>query len=324
MLVGEDAVFVEAQGTAVRLDRRTLKRRWEVEIGNGRMSFLIADKLLCLWTVDSIAMRACEDGRLLWSGPPLGPRRWRDDMLLTYNTLRYEHRNVWTGEIVKTTEFRPAIQCGEAICGTKWIVLSEDGLFRGVAVDSGTVLWQRDLWTEMRTFARHVGPPAGETDSFGRSVEDVRVVAGSRPERFLAVSGAHTLGGSVEDGSIRWHVPASTGQSLPTAADGCVHFTGGGGHTVSVNEETGAVLWETRPSELRDAFREKVGTVYRDRIAFAYESGHLAVFNLEDGSLVSFYMAKSPLWCTGEADGRLLVTTDEADLLVFDESIWGL
>jgi hypothetical protein len=155
------------------------------------------------------------------------------------------------------------------------------------------------------------------------------VVAASRPDLFVAISGAHTFGGSVEDGAIRWHAAAYTADSRPTVADGRVYFTRGD-RTVCLDEETGAIVWDAQPPELCGspargaAYREKAGTLYRNRIAFVYESGHLAVFSLEDGSLVSFYMARSPLWCSGEADGRLLVTTDEAELLVFDESIWGL
>lgn len=325
MLVGKDAVFVEAQGTVVRLDRPALKCRWEIEIGRGGMSRLIHD-LLCTWSSKDVAVRACEDGRVLWSVPPAGAARWRD-LLLTYDETTYEHRDLRTGEVLKVTEFKPRIRWSLGMCGPTWILLTEDGRFCGIEPDSGAVLWERDLWTETGAFAECTGSLVPK--SLGGSAEDLKVVAGSHAGLFLVISGAHTFGGSVEDGSIRWHVAASTGDSRPTVADGRVYFTGGD-RTVCLDEVTGAIVWVSEPPELCGspahgaAYREKNGTLYRDRIAFAYESGHLAVFNLEDGSLVSFYMAKSPLWCTGEADGRLLVTTDEAELLVFDESIWGL
>lgn len=318
MVVGEDAVFVAAQGTAVRFDRPALKRRWEIEIGRGRLSRVIQDHLWS-WSDRDITVRACADGRVVWSAPP-GGVLWRA-VFLTYDKKAYEHRDLRTGEVLKVTEFKPRIRWGLDICGSTWILLTEDGRFCGLEPDSGAVLWERDLWAETGAFAERTGPLVPE--SLAKSAQDLKVVAGSRPDTFLVVSGAHTFGGSVEDGSIRWHVPFATGQSRPTVADGCVHFVARD-RFVSIDEETGRVLWATQPPELHNALLEKQGTIYRNRIAFVYESGHVAVFSRTDGTLVSFCMAK-PLPCSsGEADGRLLVTTDEAELLVFDESIWGL
>lgn len=318
MVVGEDAVFVAAQGTAVRFDRPALKRRWEIEIGRGRLGWVIQD-LLGTWSGNDTTMRACDDGRVLWSAPA-GGAPWRD-VLLRQDKAAYEHRDLRTGEILKVIEFKPRIRWGLGICGSTWVLLTEDGRFCGIELDSGVVLWERDLWREVGAFAERTGPLVPE--SLGGSAQDLKLVAASRPDTFLVVSGVHTFGGSVEDGSIRWHVPFATAQSRPTVGDGRVHFVARD-RFVSIDEETGRVLWVTQPPELNNVFREKQGTIYRNRIAFAYEPGCLAVFSLEDGSLVSFYTAKSALWCTGEADGRLLVTTDEADLLVFDEAIWGL
>ena len=87
---------------------------------------------------------------------------------------------------------------------------------------------------------------------------------------------------------------------------------------------TGDLLYDVAHRELeRIAYREKMGTVFRDRLAVAYESGVLAVFNVADGTLVRFYQDRAALWQTAEVDGRLLVATDEGVLLLFDESIWG-
>jgi outer membrane protein assembly factor BamB len=93
--------------------------------------------------------------------------------------------------------------------------------------------------------------------------------------------------------------------------------------TVRLDRHTLKKVWEV-DSRSWNAGREKTGTLYRGRLAIGCELGYLAIFNLADGALVTVYQAKAPLWRTEEADGRLLVGTGDGDLLVFDESIWGV
>jgi hypothetical protein len=57
-------------------------------------------------------------------------------------------------------------------------------------------------------------------------------------------------------------------------------------------------------------------------MAMPFESGHLAVFDIESGELVQYYKGRAPLWQAAEVDGRLLITTGDGSILVFDESVW--
>jgi hypothetical protein len=50
------------------------------------------------------------------------------------------------------------------------------------------------------------------------------------------------------------------------------------------------------------------------------QSGHLAVFDLQDGRLTGFHKYREPLGGVAEADGRLLATAGDGNLLVFEET----
>jgi hypothetical protein len=136
--------------------------------------------------------------------------------------------------------------------------------------------------------------------------------------------GGWSFGCSLKDGSILWHVPFwSPPDSWPTVHGGRLYILLRD-RLVATEEATGRIVYDVTHPELRNSYREKRGTVYSDRLAIATESGHLAVFNTGDGSLLSLYESKVPLWSTAEADGRLLVATGDGTLLVFDESIWAI
>lgn len=72
------------------------------------------------------------------------------------------------------------------------------------------------------------------------------------------------------------------------------------------------------------AYHERTGVTYGRRYAVCYESGELAVVDIDTGSLVNLLQWKKPLWRMMELDGRLLVATGDGELLVFDEGIWAL
>lgn len=79
-----------------------------------------------------------------------------------------------------------------------------------------------------------------------------------------------------------------------------------GGRFRALDEQSGVVLYEAEAPE-NDV---------------AHEPGLLLLFDTATGALVKRYQAKSTLWWTAEANGRLLCRTGAGTMLVFDESIW--
>lgn len=94
-----------------------------------------------------------------------------------------------------------------------------------------------------------------------------------------------------------------------------------GGRFRALDEQSGVVLYEAEAPE-DDAIDERPGTLYKRRLAVAHEPGLLLLFDTASGALVKRYQAKSTLWWTAEANGRLLCRTGAGTMLVFDESIW--
>lgn len=76
--------------------------------------------------------------------------------------------------------------------------------------------------------------------------------------------------------------------------------------------------------ELKQAYRGKAGVVHEGRLAMPCESGHLAIFDLSDGSLLFLHQGRTALLRTAVADGRLLVATGDGTLLICDPSGWKL
>ena len=142
-------------------------------------------------------------------------------------------------------------------------------------------------------------------------------VCGS-PGRFVVACGRSTLGCSLESGRVLWHAPVWVTYYSPNVYEGRV-YVAHMDRSIAIDEATGEVLYDVSHPELRGAVLWRPGTVYGETIAYANEQGLVAIFDRRDGSLVEIHKYKAPLWGTAEADGRLLVSTGDGKLLVFEE-----
>jgi hypothetical protein len=223
-----------------------------------------------------------------------------------------EIREPLTGHLVRTISVPGGIHDSGTLCGNILVQPVAEPSEKAINLESGQVEWERDLRMEMGALLSEPSPS-----------RFLAVLCSSHEATFLAMHGGSSFGCSLKDGSIHWHVQVwSPPDSWPTVGGGRLYVLLRD-RLVAIDEATGRTVYDVRHPELWDSYREKAGTVYKDRLAIATESGHLAVFNTGDGSLVTSYAGKVPLWRTAEADGRLLVATGDGALLVFDESIWG-
>ncbi len=312
-LVSSDGVFVGAKDdVTVRLDRRSLKPVWKVESDKYRIAALVNDELMTVGGKPGGGVRSTRDGKLLWSAPSrfFGAGVWRNYVDID-GGAGLELRDPRTGDLARTITVAGGSDHPGTTCGDLWILPTGTPYVKGISLVSGELVWQRELVSEM---APHV--------SEAERQNAVTITPGSLEGVFVVRHGDATFGCSLKDGSIVWHAPVAVPYYWPNVAAGRVYvllFD----RFIAVDEATGRILYDVTHSELDSAYRAKAGTIYRDRLAIPNESGHLAVFNLADGALVSLHEDKLPLWRTAEADGRLFVTTGDGKLLVFDESIWG-
>jgi outer membrane protein assembly factor BamB len=157
-------------------------------------------------------------------------------------------------------------------------------------------------------------------EQFGVEHEEraVGFVEGSLPNHLVLTRTGSVFGCSLSDGELLWHAPVDVPYFWPNVHDGRIYVFCPP-RFIAIDEASGVVLYDVTHPELERALFPKTGTVYEDKITFATESGHLPVFDLRDGRLVWSHVRKASLGRTAEADGRLLVTTDRGELLVFGD-----
>jgi outer membrane protein assembly factor BamB len=311
-VVTSDAVYAGTkEDVTIRFDRQTLRKVWGVSSQGLRLGRAITDDLLTVGGKVG-GVRATDDGRLLWTAPTrfMGVGAWEGRAIVDSDE-GLELRDPRTGGVVVTHVIAGGYW-GRLLTNGDLAILESEHCTKALNLATGHLEWVRPLEDEMQ---RRL--PA-RTDSGA-----IRLAVGSRPHNLIAFYSGATFAVSAADGSILWHAPVWGPDTWPSVHRGRIYALFWD-RFFALDEETGAVVYDVHHPTLKNAFRQKTGTVFRDRIAVALEIGWLAIFNLTNGSLVTLFDAKAPLWRTAEADGRLLVATGDGALLVFDESIWGL
>jgi outer membrane protein assembly factor BamB len=312
-LVAEDAIYAANHwdGDLVKLDRKSLREDWRVPGGEDPIA--LYGRILLVAGTETHAIDT-ETGRRLWTRPSrFGMLNWNGKPILQHENRPFEIVEPGTGvttEILEVPRTSPISLCGDML-----LFRTDPGNdpVRAFSLAERREIWARDLFAEIE------GPPdprpMGLRES--KSTPLLHFVPGG-PRRFVVTCGEETLGCSLEDGSLLWRAPVPVPYDRPNVHEGRVYVLCLD-RFIAADEARGEIVYDVKHSELREAYRARPGTVFGGTIAFANESGHLAVFNLWNGSLVWSYKYKAPLWGTAEADGRLLVSTGDGKLLVFAE-----
>lgn len=272
-----------------------------------------------------------EDGQTAWVLPYergcLQAWIWRNYVLIL-RSRSIEFRHADTGEVEAVMDLRRQAAGGGYLSSSDGVlvVCGDDDLLFAVNLASGEELWAASV---ARTLNERWSVPFPK---YGVSFESTESTFGQ-----VAFYSTVTFSWSVLDGSVRW-VSSARGEnpSWPTVSGGRVYGMGGAAPkegeqfrgpsaVFALDESTGAELWRTEvPKEFNACFRPKSGVAYRNRLAMPFETGQVAVLDVESGEVVCYYKGGVPLWKALEVDGHLLVATGDGTLLVFDESIWGL
>jgi outer membrane protein assembly factor BamB len=145
----------------------------------------------------------------------------------------------------------------------------------------------------------------------------VAFVPGSIPGRFVAVGRGHVCGCTLEDGRVRWAVRHSVPNHWPNVHAGRVYVFSPPTLT-AFDESTGEKIFSVIHPKLEPATYPKIGTVFGNGIVFGTETGHIAMFDLNDGGLVWLHKHPASVFHTAEIDGRLYASTGNGILLVFE------
>jgi outer membrane protein assembly factor BamB len=312
LVVGPDGIYAAETFQArqiVKLSRETLELEWRVDAGGAEPVLSHAHLLLVGSLSKGLAMIDGRSGRFLWQVEP--PHwtgvLWRGSVAVS-GLGCLQLLDLDSGRSRETVPLPTGwrYRGGEVLWNRVFCAVEDErlGLFD---LSSRRAVWERDLLAEIRQVH---GLDTGD------AVIGLR--GASSPDRFIATRGGSTFGCSMADGSLLWRAPVALGDCAPLAHRGRLYgpvldrF-------IAVDEGTGEIVYDVKHPELAGAFYPKAGTIHAGKMAVAHESGHLGVFDLADGRLVWHYKSRWPLWGTAEADGRLLVTCGDGNLLVFED-----
>lgn len=175
-----------------------------------------------------------------------------------------------------------------------------------VSLETGGVLWVRNLAAE------------AWRGSVGRAPKPVRnVVPGSTGESWIGRWHDDTFACSRKDGSLLWWAPYSCGLRADVQG-GRVFGMDEGGVFHVLDEHTGKLLARHDGAGLDGAMFPRPGVMLGPYAVYGMESGHVAVFDPRDGRLVWSKRHKAGTPNVGVVDGRVYVTTEKGDLLVYE------
>lgn len=310
-VAGEKTIVLGCDDKAlVALDRRDLSVMWRARVSSLNPLYWWSEDLLVLGGGNDVAMWDARQKRVLWRAKTrlIGGKPW-NGLISTWPTLNdIELREATTGRVQRGFKVvGPGTICGELlICRS----IEKGDPVQALRPD-GRVAWQRDLVAEVRS--QSVG---AESEAY------LVALAGSTPGRFVATFGHSCFGCSSSDGKIIWKVDVPVPYYSP--------FEGGrilileGERFVVIDEAAGGLLCDRRYPELRPMYHVKRGSILGDLVVFVSESGHVAVFDLKDGSLISLeHHKRLVFWGTAVADGRLLVSGADGKLWVYESAAPG-
>ncbi len=319
-IVGADGVYVGEdfdRKEIVKLRRAELDPVWRVKSGE-YWPLLALDGDLLVSAATKSARLDGVSGRQLWEVSEPSVERldrllhpWRSHLVLRRRG-NFELVDLKSGAVAdRFPDPRPdlTISCGAG--GDRVLLLGEHqlaGLVLCFDLSARRVLWEASFIDRLR-------------DRFGIDADNpiIGLLPGSLPDRLIIKRGNGTAACSIEDGHLLWGVPLPLDYGAPYMQDGRVHGVFGD-RFIALDEDAGAVIYDVRHPELSDGLYAYHGPSFRGQLAYAMQSGHLAVFDLQDGRLTGFHKYREPLGGVAEADGRLLATAGDGNLLVFEET----
>jgi outer membrane protein assembly factor BamB len=294
-------------GEVVCLDRNTLAISWRVASDHwapiamcGPQALLVQDDFeFRTGLLDTV------DRRIVWQREGWG-RLWRGHLVID-TASGFDIVDPETGRALESViaEISPAVLGDDIFIGH---VRDRHGHIMAYGAESRRPLWERNLAHEIQS-------------EFGVDhPEPVNIFAGSLPDRFLATSGAgFVMACSREDGRILWKTDVHVPYHVPLVFEARIPILAGiaANRFVVIDEATGEVPVESRP-DIGLVVHQQRGSIFKNRVVFTSESGHIAMFDLESGSLLWREEYPVTFWGSAVAHERLLVPAADGNLWVFE------
>jgi len=303
-----DAVFVVDRDHATRLDKRSLETVWRVPVERDSGPGFVEDSVLFLGQGGNFSGIDVADGRKLWGPTPLGSCRQWKGKVLGQSPLAIVDPT--TGRIVRTLSSEDmagdASVCGDIVAGVSIKGTTGDPVTAFHIVEE-RVLWKRDLIAE-------AAARAGSYDTTRLMADCSGTLLLGRKDWLYACA--------IESGSIRWDRRVTLQYLFPAVSEGRVYVLAVNydepAHLVSMNLETGEVIYDVPQPVIEPLDRPYRGVVQGGQIAFSTEKGRIAVFRREDGALVWWSEHDDTVFPPSFIDNRVLLPAIDGNLLVFE------
>jgi outer membrane protein assembly factor BamB len=302
----------------------TFERRWLLPVGwpigtGGRSAVGISLKL----ATHEVSGVRLDDGVPVFRLPaPLGANVWRDQIVTATTDATLVCFDAATGARVRSIQLPWQPWNTGHRSGDHQMVVPQtpegarDPRLCAADLRTGAVIWERGLLDEVAPWV--LEPPL--TNNYLNWLASTQT---SSESIWVFSHGGATFGARVSDGAIAWSAPYAIPYPDFLVRDGRLTFFTADHHHVALEVSSGAVIYDVNCwPEFQGASFPGVGAVFNNRIAFPHQSGHLGVFDLDDGLLLDVREEKEDLWTCAVVDSRLVIGTGSGRLLVYDESIW--
>jgi outer membrane protein assembly factor BamB len=270
-------------------------------------------------TASGVAIYDAQDGARLWSRLDLAGVWWRDGILLsTKDAAALVELDPATGDVVRELvaaeegmtimngSSAEVILCSKASRGGTDYSDQQSRTYRCVKAEKGEVLWERDVAADVWRVSE------------GRSPQPIMyLIPGSLGESWIGRWHDDTFACSRTDGRVLWWAPYRCG-SVASVHDGRVFGMDEGGVFHVLDERTGKLLARHDGTGLEGAMFPGPAAMLGPYAVYGMESGHVAVFDPRDGRLVWSKRHKSGTPNVGVVEGRVYVTTEKGELLVYE------
>ncbi len=259
------------------------------------------------------------DGAMAWLRPDRVGIWWRNDKLVS--TADYESRLVQldpstgadVGDLLRAecdmSIFNGAGQevvlCSRSQVGDAAGPGATTALYRCIAVDGGTLLWEKSIAAELATTLGERVPKAV-----------AYLIPGSLGTCWIGRYGDRVFACDRKDGSLLWLAKHQCG-SVASVRSGRVFGMDEGGRFHVLDERTGELIARHDGTGLEDVMFPRPAAMLDDYAVYGTESGHVIVFDPKDARVVWRKRHKVGTPNVGVVDGQVYVTTVKGELLVY-------
>jgi outer membrane protein assembly factor BamB len=314
-IIDGDAMFAgHHQGAVKRFDTRTLKMLWSVE-AHGHEPWFVSNGMLVMSSKRSTFVGLSLDGEQRWSFRPQQKAwlRWRE--FLVGMGPRLQLVDVRSGEIVEEIQHDLPTGYSGWVCGDLLVVVTSHAEpVVGYDLCARRVAWRSDVFGALRSLG------AWEDNLLLKLSDEAHgALVGSRGQKLFAID-RHT-------GEALW-VANVWVPLMPGVANGRVFgWESGrhdGGRVVSLEQSTGAVLFDRRVSELHPILAEyqepSPPAISDEWVAFTTRRGTVVVFDASVGTVLMTYRHRAEMFPPVVADRRVFAGGSDGYVLGWEDA----